>query len=122
MRDALATLRDLYAYDVRRLPPTFAVPLGGVWRTTLAGSDRERVFAACEVATLLSLRRALRNGTIWIEHSFAFRSRESLFIPVDRWQQTRRAHYRRLALPADPGAFLEPLFEQAHQALEMDRC
>jgi hypothetical protein len=67
----------------------FAVPLGRVWRAPLAGTDREPAFAACEVATLLSLGRALRNGTVWIEHRFAFRGREQLFIPADRWQQTR---------------------------------
>jgi TnpA family transposase len=115
--DALAVLRELYERDVRLLPATFAVPLGRVWRAPLAGADRERAFAACEVATLLSLRRALRNGTVWIEHSFAFRSREQLFIPAHRWQQTRRAHYRRLSLPTDAGAFLEPLIEQAELAI-----
>jgi hypothetical protein len=44
----------------------------------LGGEDRERAFAAAEVATLLDLRRALRNGTEWIEHNLAFRSRETL--------------------------------------------
>ena len=66
---------------------------------------------------LLALRRALRNGTVWIEHSFAFRSRERLFIPAERWQQTRRAQYRRLALPTEAGAFLEPLLEQSQHAI-----
>jgi hypothetical protein len=44
----------------------------------------ERAFAAAEVATLLDLRRAVRNSTVWIEHSLAFRSRETLFIPQRR--------------------------------------
>lgn len=44
-----------------------------------------RALAALEVATLLNLRRALRNGTVWIEHSLGFRSRETLFIPEPRW-------------------------------------
>jgi hypothetical protein len=34
---------------------------------------------------LLALRRALRNGTVWIDHSLAFRSRERLFIPAETW-------------------------------------
>lgn len=49
-----------------------------VWQVTLASPDRERAFCAFEVATLLGLRRALRNGTVWIDHSLAFRSREQL--------------------------------------------
>jgi TnpA family transposase len=115
--EALTALRDLYAHDVRLLPTAFDVPFGRVWRATLAGADRQRAFLACEVATLLALRRALRNGTVWIEHSFAFRSRERLFIPAERWQQTRRAQYRRLALPTEAGAFLEPLLEQSQHAI-----
>jgi TnpA family transposase len=111
--EAMSVLRDLYERDLRTLPATFAVPLGSVWRTVLAGKDRERAFATCEVATLLNLRRALRNGTAWIEHSLAFRSREKLFIPQERWRKARRAHYRRLSLPTDVGAFLEPLLERA---------
>jgi hypothetical protein len=111
--EAMSVLRDLYERDLRTLPATFAVPLGSVWRTVLAGKDRERAFATCEVATLLNLRRALRNGTVWIEHSLAFRSREKLFIPQERWRKARRAHYRRLSLPTDVGAFLEPLLERA---------
>jgi hypothetical protein len=39
-----------------------------VWRKALGGRDRERAFAAAKVATLLDPRRALRNGTVWIEH------------------------------------------------------
>jgi hypothetical protein len=52
-----------------------------VWLQALGGEDRERAFAAAEVAMLLDLRRALRNGTVWIEHSLAFRSHETSFIP-----------------------------------------
>jgi TnpA family transposase len=71
------------------------------------------VRTACEVATLLALRRALRNGTVWIEHSLTFRSRERLFLPAEQWQSRRRAHYRRLGLPTRPAAFLDPLLERA---------
>ncbi len=71
-----------------------------------------------EVATLLDLRRALRNGTVWIEHSLGFRSRERLFIPTESWRSQRRAHYRRLTLPQEPAAFLEPLTERAEAALQ----
>jgi hypothetical protein len=69
------------------------------------------------VATLLGLRRALRNGTVWIDHSLAFRSREKLFIPAAQWQAHRRAHFRRLGLPTDARTFLEPLAERAQAGL-----
>jgi hypothetical protein len=51
------------------LPTAPEIDLGRVWRTLLAGADREQAFRAFEVATLLALRRALRNGTVWIDLS-----------------------------------------------------
>ena len=83
--EALKWLRDLYAHQQRSLPADVRLALGSVWRTALADTDRERAFRALEVATLLNLRRALRNGTLWIDHSLAFRSREQLFIPTERY-------------------------------------
>jgi hypothetical protein len=109
---ALRRLRDLYALEQRHLPSDSQIFLGRVWQETLTGPDRERAFCAFEVATLLALRRALRNGTVWIDHSLAFRSRERLFIPADRWAAQRRPYFRRLGLPTDPAVFLEPLVEQ----------
>jgi TnpA family transposase len=115
--EAVGVLHQLYERDLRSLPVSCALPLGRVWRAALAGEDRERAFAAAEVATLLNLRRALRNGTVSIEHSLAFRDRETLFIPQPLWEKRRRAHYRRLSLPTDPQAFLEPLVERAVAAV-----
>jgi hypothetical protein len=62
-----------------------------------------------EVTTLLALRRAVRNGSVWIEHSLSFRGRERLFLPEERWQAEARRHYARLQLPAKASEFLVPL-------------
>ena len=114
---ALRWLHDLYAYDQRRLPADVHVSLGRVWQAALASPDRERALCAFEVATQLGLRRALRNGTVWIDHSLAFRSREQLLIPAARWHAHRRAYFRRLGLPTDATRFLEPLAERAQAGL-----
>jgi hypothetical protein len=113
VREALRRLHDFYAHEQRHLPVDTRIFLGRVWQKVLNGPDRERAFCAFEVATLLTLRRALRNGTVWIDHSLAFRSRERLFIPEERWQAQRRPYFRRLRLPTDAAAFLEPLVERA---------
>lgn len=112
--EAMALLRTLYEHDSRSLPTDVSIRLGVVWGALLAGDDRERALRAFEVATLLALRRALRNGTVWIEYSLSFRSRERLFISALRWQSERRAYYRRLSLPVNAENFLEPLIERAH--------
>jgi TnpA family transposase len=110
---SLQQLNALYEHGEHTLPVGTDLSLGRVWRKCLQDDDREKAFAAAEVGTLLNLRRALRNGSVWIDHSLSFRSRETLFIPAAQWQATRRAHYRRLHLPQDPAAFLEPLIERA---------
>jgi Tn3 transposase DDE domain/Domain of unknown function (DUF4158) len=110
---AIQLLRALYEHDARELPTTTAIDLGRVWRAPLSGADREQAFRAFEVATLLTLRRALRNGTVWIDHSLAFRSRERLFIPPQRWEKERNAYYQRLSLPKRADSYLKPLIERA---------
>jgi len=110
---AVQLLKPLYEQGARELPTAPAIDLGRVWRALLAGADREQAFRAFEVATLLALRRALRNGTVWIDHSLAFRSRERLFIPTEIWEKERNAYYRRLSLPKRAESYLEPLIERA---------
>ena len=114
---ALQLLKGLYEHDVKELPVSTSIEFAKVWKTLLSGQDRERACRAFEVATLLSLRRALRNGTVWIDHSLAFRSRERLFIPAAIWQRERGSYYRRLTLPKQAQAFLEPLIERARAAV-----
>lgn len=61
---ALQRLKELYEHGVKELPVSTSIDFGKVWRTLLSGADRERAFRAFEVATLLSLRQALRNDTV----------------------------------------------------------
>lgn len=108
--DALNKLRAGYAAGAKRLPAGATAPrLGAAWREAVADPDRERAFRALEVATLLALRRAARNGSVWIEHLLSFRGRERPFLPEERWQAEARRHYARLQLPAKASGFLVPL-------------
>jgi TnpA family transposase len=110
---AMQTLKALYERGARELPTTISIEFGKVWRALLSGADREQAFRAFEVATLLALRRALRNGTVWVDHSLAFRSRQRLFIPAAIWQRERGSYYRHLSLPKRAEVYLEPLIERA---------
>lgn len=116
---ALTTLRNLYSRRVRKLPDDVAAPsLGAAWRNTISGYDRDRAFRALEVATLFALRRAVRNGSVWIEHSLSFRDRERLFLPTEQWKTEGRRHYARLSLPTKPAAFLEPLLTRVRTGVD----
>lgn len=55
-------------------------------RSAISSADRERAFQALEVDTLFALRRAVRNGSVWIEHSLSFRGRARLFFTDERWK------------------------------------
>jgi TnpA family transposase len=106
----LAKLQGLYLKGSRKLPVDVVAPsLGRVWRAAISNPDRERAFQALEVATLFALRRAVRNGSVWIEHSLSFRGRARLFFTDERWTAESKKHYARLSLPSKAATFLKPL-------------
>ena len=115
--DALNVLRDLYARKGYTLPDRVAIRLGRVWRDAIDGYDRYKALLAFEWATLFALRVALRNGSVYINHSFAFRSQATLLIPPDERKAKRNHFYGHLKLPQDPKEFLGPLIEQLDQGL-----
>ena len=117
--DSLTKLRDLYSQDARKLPgDDVGLDLGAVWHNAISGPDRERAFQALEVATLFTLRRAVRNGSVWIEHSLSFRGRERLFLPAEQWRTEATHHYARLSLPTKPAKFLEPLLARVRAGVD----
>ena len=116
--DALNMLRALYAVKCRELPLHVTVDFGRHWREALATTDRTRALAAFEWATLLKLRIALRNGSVFLAHSFAFRGHSALLIAQPLWQAHRHSHYGHLKLPQDPKEFLGPIQEQLRRRTE----
>ncbi len=116
---ALDLLRALSAAGERSLPVDSIVEgLGGVWSAELRSNDRERAFRALEVATLFAWRRAVRNGSVWLEHSLSFRGRERLFLPAERWHVEAPRHYARLSLPTQASDFLAPLLERVRTGVD----
>lgn len=74
-----------------------------------------------EVATLFSLRRTVRNGSMWVDHSLVFRGRARLFFTPERWAAESKRHYARLDLPAKASTFLAPLLNRV-RARVAGRC
>ena len=79
-----------------------------IWQVSISSPDRERAFQALEVATLFALRRAVRNGSVWIEHSLSFRGR-ALVLHGRALAGRVQKHYARLSLPSKAATFLKPL-------------
>ncbi|KVE40067.1 transposase [Burkholderia sp. BDU5] len=116
--DALERLRELYGRGERALPEDTATRLGRGWQRAIDDEDRLRALIAFEWATLSALRVALRNGSVFVDHSFAFRSQATLLIPDDVWKAQRNHYYGHLKLPQDPKEFLEPVLEHLDAGLE----
>ncbi len=116
--EALKVLRELYAGKSRELPPAARIDFGRRWRDAVTVEDRRKALNAFEWATLFKLRISLRNGSIHLEHSFAFRGHAALLIPQEKWHAHRNSHYGHLKLSQDPKEFLGPITEQLRKRIE----
>lgn len=103
---ALAVLKEVYAAKARVLPGDVAIDLGRRWREAIEDADRAKALRAFEWATLFKLRVSLRNGSVFVGHSFGFRGHAALLIPQEDWQAQRNHHYGHLELPQDPKEFI----------------
>jgi hypothetical protein len=106
---ALAQLRHWYDAQQLELPEDLDLSFAPEWGSLLRGSDRRRAFRAFEAATLAALRRGLRNGSLWLEHSLAYCRREQLLIPAAEWERERRRYYRHLGVPPTLHRYTTPL-------------
>lgn len=123
--DAIVLLRQIYNQPGQPiLPDGVDIKLGRVWREFIEGEDRVNALYAFEWGTLSALRMALRNGSVFIDHSFSFRSRSTLLISPEEWKAKRNHYYGHLGLPQDPKEFLAPKIEQLDLGLERlrDAC
>jgi hypothetical protein len=116
---ALAQLRRCYAEQQLELSEELDLSFAPEWGSLLRGSDRRRALRAFEAATLAALRRGLRNGSLWLEHSLAYCRREHLFIPAVEWERGRRRYYRHLGLPPTLSRYTSPLLATLAGALEV---
>ncbi|AUT66534.1 Tn3 family transposase [Paraburkholderia terrae] len=119
--DAIVLLRGLYRRHVYLLPDGTNIRLGRAWREAIDSYDRLKAMIAFEWATLFALRVALRNGTIFVQHSFSFRSQTHMLIPAEEWPTRRNNLYGHLGVPQDPKEFLDPVLEHLDQRLELLR-
>jgi len=115
----IAVLRALMASGLKELPADFDVSIAEpVWQDLLRDPDRTRALAALRASTLMSVRKDLRAGRLWINHSQDFRNREELLIPVEEWRKVRGRLISALSLTTDPKRFLERLHANLEAGLQ----
>lgn len=107
----LQEVRRLHAEGLKELPPDLHLPVQRVWKKLMESDDRKRAMKALEVSAVLSLRKGLRRGSVWINHSLSFREREQMLIPQSEWARDKAEYLSALNLPAEADTFLAPVLE-----------
>jgi TnpA family transposase len=112
--ELVGTLHDSGATE---LPPDCDVPVSAAWHDLIKGDDRARALRALEASAITGLRKGLRRGSVWINHSLSFRERDQLLIPPRQWESDRERHLSSLGLPGTAEPFLERLTEHLKAGL-----
>lgn len=66
----------------------------------------------------MGLRRSLRRGSVWLDHSLSYRERDQMLIPPKDWARDRERHLLILGQEGTVNAFLQPLLKHIEVGLE----
>ena len=105
---AFAKLAALAA-SPNALPASTPQPFGPSWQALIDQPDRAAALGCFRAATLMALKRALRNRSVSVDHSLSYRAPEDKLIPQKLWQRDRGRFIRDLKLPASSEKYLQPL-------------
>ncbi|MES2249226.1 MAG: Tn3 family transposase [Pseudomonadota bacterium] len=100
-------LRDMKATE---LPTDFSLPeVGAAWHNLVRDTDPKRGLQAFAACTMMSMRKSLRSGKAWIDHSLSFRARDQMLISPEEWAANRDKYIAMLGAPAKVDDLLERL-------------
>jgi TnpA family transposase len=114
----LQELRQLHDCKMHELPTDFDNSIvDRRWLPLIECNDRARAMRAFEACTMLSVRKGLRSGRLWIDHSFSFKDREQMLIPEAEWARTRIHYASLLKVPLSAEEYLKPLLANIEAGL-----
>ena len=87
-------------------------PFGSTWHDLLVLQDRKAALGAFKAATLLLVKRSLRNGQASCGASIEYRSLEDRLIPAQLWRRDHKLLSRSLSLPGGPERMLSGIRTQ----------
>ena len=100
----------LQAHNTKEVPQDFVLPpVGAAWNAIVSDLDPQSRYRAFEASTMMALRKSLRRGSAWVNHSITFRARESMLLADKDWATSKEQHHQILGLPMQAMAFLEPI-------------
>jgi len=117
-KERIEYLKNLYEQRITALPATPTVHMPSSWKDIVEGEDRERALRGLEAATLIGLRKSLRSGAVYVDHSEKFRGRHRLMIDADDWERDKDKRYAQLGLPDQPEDFLDALVAELDTKLK----
>ena len=100
----------LQALNTTEVPQDFDLPpVGTAWNAIVSDLDPQSRYRAFEASTMMALRKSLRRGSAWVNHSITFRARESMLLADKDWATSKEQHHQILGLTMQAMAFLEPI-------------
>ncbi|MBV9118817.1 MAG: Tn3 family transposase, partial [Acetobacteraceae bacterium] len=109
LAEALATLDRLPLGAGVGLPEGAGQPFGPTWSGLIDQPDRAAALQSYQAATVMLLKRSLRNGSASVEHSLTHRAPEDRLIPAQTWERERARLVHSLSVPASGQSYLEKL-------------
>lgn len=106
---AFATLDAVAASSAAALPSDISQPFGPSWQDLIDQPDRVAALGCFRAATVMALKRAVRNGSVSVDHSLSHRAPEDKLIPLKLWQRDHGRFIRDLNLPDSAERYLQRL-------------
>ena len=104
---AWSTLQGLNADEI---PAAFELPpVGPAWSSIVSDLDPQSHYRAFEASTMMAMRKSLRRGSTWVDHSIGFRARDSMLLAPEDWASSKEQRLQILGLPHDAKAYFEPI-------------
>jgi TnpA family transposase len=106
LAEAWATLDAIPGGAGVELPKSADHPFGPTWAGLINQPDRAAALQSYRAATVMLLKRSLRNGSASVEHSLNHRAPEDRLIPAGTWERERGRLIRSLNVPESAQSYL----------------
>lgn len=114
---ALDWLRETYADGQDGLWLEPSSHWAGRWQPLIVGQDRRLALRAYEAATLWTVRRSLRNGSLWSPYGDEFSDPARNLMPVSVWQREAVGYRFRKGLPGSAETYTDQVQAALRAAL-----
>jgi TnpA family transposase len=109
LTQAFATLETCQAVGRTGLPAGAGHPFGPTWAGLIGQPDRAAALRSYRAATVMLLKRSLRNGSAAAQDSLNHRAPEDRLIPAGTWGRERNRLIHDMNVPLSARAYLDRL-------------